>query len=109
MPNYVRNKVTYDGPPEKIRQMLEEIRLDGKPLGTIDFNKIIPMPESLNIESGTRTDPAMQMYARYIKARSAGEPLDSFEAYRADHEEEWHLGRQAFENAMQYGHKTWYG
>ena len=33
-----------------------------KGIGTIDFNKITPMPENLNIECGSNTDDGINLY-----------------------------------------------
>lgn len=46
MPNNVENIVTLKGDEKKIREMLEAIKNDDYGLGTVDFNKVIPMPES---------------------------------------------------------------
>ena len=51
MPNHVTNVLTLHGEPEQIRAMLEAIQYDDLGIGSVDFNKIIPMPESLNIEA----------------------------------------------------------
>ena len=62
MPNYVENVIRLKGDEQKIREMLEAVKSDKCGLGTIDFNKIIPMPESLKIECGTRTDRGLKAY-----------------------------------------------
>lgn len=46
MPNHVENIITLKGDEQKIREMLEIIKNDDYGLGTVDFNKGIPMPES---------------------------------------------------------------
>lgn len=46
MPNHVQNIITLKGDEKKIREMLETIKNDDYGLGTVDFNKVIPMPES---------------------------------------------------------------
>ncbi|MGM9611762.1 MAG: hypothetical protein ACI3ZE_09090 [Candidatus Woodwardiibium sp.] len=56
MPNHVENIITLRGNAQEIRRMLEQIKSDELGVGTVDFNKIIPMPESLSIEAGSRTD-----------------------------------------------------
>ena len=45
MPNWVENKLSYNGNEAEIKEMLEKIRYDNATIGTIDFNKIIPMPK----------------------------------------------------------------
>lgn len=55
MPNYVVNQISVQGDPKEMQNMLEQIKNDDLGIGTVDFHKIIPMPESLDIEKGTRT------------------------------------------------------
>lgn len=45
MPNYVTNILTVEGASTEVRQMFEAIQLDEIGIGSIDFNKIIPIPE----------------------------------------------------------------
>lgn len=44
MANYVANIVTFDGDQERIKEMLSAIQNDEYGLGSISFDKIIPMP-----------------------------------------------------------------
>lgn len=53
MPNYTMTEMSFTGDPERIKELREMIRTDD---AVIDFNKIIHMPESLNMEEGTATD-----------------------------------------------------
>ena len=48
MPNYVTNIITFgtnDGAKAAFRRMLDTVRVDGKELGSITFEKLLPMPE----------------------------------------------------------------
>lgn len=56
MPNHVINLVTLRGDETKIAELLEAIKNDEIGRGSIDFNKIVPMPEALNITAGSETD-----------------------------------------------------
>ena len=58
MPNWVRNKVSFEGLSDKIEAMLDSIKsVNGNgDVNYIDFEKIIPMPESLKIDSGSLSD-----------------------------------------------------
>ena len=79
MPNWVKNKITIiDGDCKKI---INEITNDE---GSLDFNKLIPMPETLKISSGTITDTCARLYvnsfmedceafAKYLKLYKQGE------------------------------------
>ena len=44
MPNHVTNVIALNGDRKQIRELLEQIQNDELGLGTMDFNKIIPMP-----------------------------------------------------------------
>ena len=47
MPNHVTNIVTYEGDRKQIAEMLEAIKNDELGIGTVDFQKIIPMPDDI--------------------------------------------------------------
>lgn len=61
MPNWVINSVSFEGKQERINELLEKIKGDDG-VEVVDFNKIIPMPESLNIECGGRTDDGIELF-----------------------------------------------
>ena len=67
MPNHVTNVLTLHGEPDQIRAMLEAIRYDDLGIGSVDFNKIIPMPERLNIEAGSQTSAGLKAYQNFIE------------------------------------------
>ena len=67
MPNHVMNKLQFKGDQKRIDEILEKIKVDDIGIGTIDFNKIIPMPECLDVESGSRTIDAISHYMSLIK------------------------------------------
>lgn len=123
MPNYVSNIVEFHGDPLSVQNMLIAVKNDRYGLGTIDFNKLIPMPESLNIEAGSRTDRGLRAYREFIAEYKHGDeeldltdiPQEAEDAYRANlpedrkvGDDEWDLGRQAFQNCLRYGAPTWY-
>ena len=62
MPNHVTNRLTIHAEGKQLEEILDAIKSDETGRGSIDFNKLIPMPESLNIESGTTTDRAIEIY-----------------------------------------------
>ena len=48
MPNHITNILEFDCSPERFQQIAESLRSNPEePLGQVDFNKLIPMPESL--------------------------------------------------------------
>ena len=62
MPNHVKNTLSFSGDPKKISEMKEKIKNDEYGLGTIDFEKIIPMPE--NIYRGDLGQAEMEKYGK---------------------------------------------
>jgi hypothetical protein len=122
MPNYVKNTISLQGDKEKIQEMFEAIKNDTCGIGTIDFNKVIPMPETLDIESGSRTDRGLKAYKDFVSIYLLNKdingvdllniPLESEKLFldmRTDiKNDEWQLGRTAFQNIQKYGAPTWY-
>ena len=122
MPNHVINILNIDGDKDKVAKMLSEIQNDEYGIGSIDFEKIIPMPESLRIEAGSSTTRGLKAYKDFVSVYTfAGANADKhlcdipeekekvFLNMRTDiRAEDWELGRQAFRNELQYGAPTWY-
>lgn len=122
MPNHVTNVLTLRGEPEQIRAMLGAIQYDDLGIGSVDFNKIIPMPESLNIEASSQTSTGLKAYQDFIEVYTLGgtihqdnleniprESEDAFLKQRSDiRPKEWRLGKAAWNNIRLYGSPTWY-
>ena len=75
MPNYVANVVTFGGDEKRIKEMLLAVQNDEFGPGSISFNKIIPMPPELDIESGTRSKAGLQAYKDFVETYSLGRDL----------------------------------
>ena len=124
MPNHVQNIIRLQGDATKISEMLEVIKNDKIGIGSIDFNKIIPMPESLNIPTGLETENGLKAYQDFIKnyvyGKTAEEAIKSLENIPAESEEAilksrkdisqhaWECGKTAWNNIQKYGFATWY-
>ena len=125
LPNHVLNIVTLYGDEKRIEQLRNEQLQEGGGPGSLDFQKIIPMPESLNIESGSRTSDAIKLYQAAVscgirEASYAGcgerlkEVLQNSDRNLAermgnfDLEERFKLGKTAMDNLMRYHAATWY-
>ena len=116
MPNHITNILEFDCSPERFQEIAEFLRANpDEPLGNVDFNKLIPMPESLAIESGSRGETG---YKAYKEFEVMSMPLDDVakaqleQTYRdrfKDDPEIWTLGKQYYMNIMLYGTPTWYG
>ena len=124
MPNHVENHIEFNGDKQQIDAMINKIKSDKYGIGTIDFKKIITMPETLNIEAGSRTDHGLKAYREFIEVYTAGRsdkealkaleniPTESENAFlrqRTDiKRDEWELGKTAWQNIRKYGAPTWY-
>lgn len=74
MPNHITNRVHLFGDAEKIRALLEAVRYDDGEPGTLDFSKLIPLPEELKIQSGSMTGKAMNVYLSAVNPGNAEFP-----------------------------------
>lgn len=128
MPNHVTNKVEITSTNAK--EALEFMQGSDR---KFDFNNVIPMPQTLNIESGSLTDAAL-VYAltNGLKLELTSEQVEKYfeDAYfftkseiaknnladarrfiednSSTSEKLMQLGQQITSNVDQYGHKTWY-
>ncbi|MDE6726272.1 MAG: hypothetical protein K2J79_11795, partial [Ruminiclostridium sp.] len=59
MPNHLMSKIHFSGEQSRIDELLESIKGEET---LFDFNRVIPMPESLNIEAGTHTENGLKAY-----------------------------------------------
>lgn len=62
MPNHVTNIIEFEGDAARIKEILYAIKLDEEELGSFDFNKVIPMPSTMNITSGGSQGTAVSAY-----------------------------------------------
>ncbi len=122
MPNHVTNNIYLKGDPDRIKEILEAIKNDEHGVGSIDFNKIIPMPESLNVTSGSETIRCHKIYKDFLDVYTLADtregldllniPVESEEKFLQQRQdikkEDFELGKQVFLNMQLYGAPTWY-
>lgn len=70
MPNHVTNILEFDCSKERAKEIMDFLRKDDDVYGSIDFNKLIPMPENLNIEAGSATDHGIEIYLTAVNPRT---------------------------------------
>ena len=107
------------------RFMLHEVRRPAYPLGSIDFNQLIPTPQDLNIEHSGRTEAGLKLYRAFMeehldlmraglsmsveeRTAKAGILRAKWDVKAQKNPEIWELGRQAYMNVMKYDCPTWY-
>lgn len=122
MPNHVINEITLHGSEEEIQAVLKAVQKDSLGIGTIDFNKLLPMPPELNIEAGSRTDRGLKHYRDFVEVFTLGGTVNTeklasippeseaaFLRQRPDiPPDEWELGKAAWNNIRRFGAPTWY-
>lgn len=47
MPNHITNRINITGNPDTVKRVLNKIKNDEFGVGTVDFEKIIPMPDNI--------------------------------------------------------------
>ena len=62
MPNHVTNILEFNCSRKRADEILTFLRKEDNVYGSIDFNKLIPMPESLDMEAGSDTDHGIEIY-----------------------------------------------
>ena len=121
MPNYVKNLLYLKGEKAEIEKLLEYIR-GNEQEEMFDFNKVIPLPEELDIESSSILKNSFIVYS-YVKHHAcSGEFHKMIEANRRKNETpdsclerlqktgriSMALGRTAYKNKRKYGYIDWY-
>jgi hypothetical protein len=110
MPNHVTNILHINGTPEQVKEVRDSIRgrflkEDGSDDGeqVFDFNKLLPMPESLNCSSGSESRIAQYEMGYETRGRPPMKPMD-----RMYESADQAVGDQCKENIRLHGHPTWY-
>ena len=134
MPNWVRNRLFFDDPHSK--EIADEyIVRDANGNYNFSLNKIIPMPEELDIEYGSRSDDGLKLYFTKIEKELQKEEVERKlklvepniiyndrseiflsdekvselkEKYGDDFEKIEELGKKQIDNVEKYGYLNWY-
>lgn len=113
MPNYIRNKLIIIGSEADIKTVIDNCKSiddDGDKIA-MDFNKIIPMPKSLDIEASNWLEEGMKYLMEKAKSQyeADNEFISKFESYPEDRQQKCvELGRQGLANIAQHDAPTWY-
>lgn len=125
MPNHVTNFLTIGAEGELLEKIKQEISSgEGDEFTPIDFDKIIPRPEDLNIDSGSQTDNAIaiiryqengddrklrEMLTWYWPMNEGITDVDPLVNYMLEKGmADMEMGRKALRNIDVYGHADWY-
>lgn len=115
MPNWITTVVQFGGDDKDIQAVLKEISSDET---KFDFNKLIPMPETLRTDGGGYSDIAYAYYyAKKFKRLPDNEhhlktPQEAIERVERDinisSQEMFDKGKVLHENKEKYGATDWY-
>lgn len=132
MPNHIKTVIFFDGDPELIKKMREEIGGydpdDQESDYVIDFNKLIPMPKELDIVSGSASSASHTAYCvlndlelpgyssimkKHWEAEAEKEKLTlkdwlKEQIKKGENEIDLALGKQVHDNIEKYGCESWY-
>ena len=123
MPNHVTSILHFNCGAELQKRIYEAIKDDEAGIGSVDFNKLIPMPPSLDVESGSTSNHGLKVYQAFIEwynDKTSGEnkdllniPSEYLDEYyntvlSEEDKEYWNIGKTVFENIQKYGAPTWY-
>ena len=107
MPNWCRNTVIIEGPKRKINEFINKVTTIGEtPVETnhFDFEKILPVPEDLNVEKSSVGDLGLKMLTR-----PNDEDTERFEKMDSEYKARAiKLGSIYRKNIEKHGCLTWY-
>lgn len=124
MPNHITNILRIEASEELTAQIKSDIKSVDEEGETrhIDFNKILPMPESLNITSGSTTsngiailqyragdDTAIRGIMGYAWGKEFDTPEDLIEHMIVKGSANLEEAQKALDNERLYGCRDWYG
>ncbi len=131
MANDVRNVLTFNASDKELNEILNAIKVDAEGIGSIDFNKLIPMPPELNFDDELDVKRGVEVFNFYndwrmkIEKKLSNPDISNkeFEATEAekklyeskvnllmgDYKKLYDIGKQYSDNIAKYGHGDWYG
>ena len=74
MANYITNILEIRAQGEDLTRILKHIQRDGDVYGSIDFNKLIPMPDGLDLTEGSITDDSILAYISHLRNEILAHP-----------------------------------
>ena len=122
MPNWVRTRLTFNGEKNRVAEIKELVKTTGKDDegrndNEFDFNKVVPMPEELDIASSLSGECGMRYLILKDKHllswtdddRSFMERMEKQKEKNPNRfNEDIKLGKKYLRNISKYGYKDWY-
>ena len=121
MANDIQNIITIKGNQAEIDKMLKTVQVDSFGVGSIDFNKVLPIPNDLDIPEGSDTHQGIKLVKDFLEKipkedLSREGTFDEFMEYLKQYangltqekQNLWNLGIAAVSNRHYYNAATWY-
>ena len=116
MPNHISNKLTVSGSAERVKEIILFLIRENDQIGEefFDFNRIVPMPKGIDIESSSDGDLGMGgLLYRGARSYQYGSLHIEWEKAMANAPEKRRadalaLGKQYLLNIANHGAKCWY-
>lgn len=67
MANDIQNIITIKGNQAEIDKMLKTVQVDSFGVGSIDFNKVLPIPNDLDIPEGSDTHQGIKLVKDFLE------------------------------------------
>lgn len=106
MPNWVKNVVTFHCEGRALAKIMDEIKYGDR---VFDFNTLIPMPESLQMTSGSIEDEAIECFMKVDNSRWKDYYMNKKKLTEEQFTDLYNKGEQYITNKLKYGYTTWYG
>ena len=74
MPNWVTNRIMIGADGQQLQDILAAVQREGDVLGSFDFNRLIPMPKSLDVTRGSITDKAIHAFLSHLRDEVVAHP-----------------------------------
>lgn len=108
MPNHVTTHITFEGKQNEINDLLSFVSGEN---GVFDFDKIIPMPKSLEIEASSRISKVFDYIVEKINYFNFPNSVETSDFEKLNQDEKLELlelAKAVAENIIMYGCPTWY-
>lgn len=102
MPNWVKNRLVVCGTQSQIDSVFSALINDEN---EVDFNRIIPMPQSLIVEDGSAGELGLAVLSHSLSESD----LKKFHSYSQEEQDRCiRIGEQYIDNIKKYGYRSWY-
>ena len=119
----ITNTVVIHADSHEVSRILEAVKTEEFGVGSLDFNKVIPMPPELDLACTDRSTKAYDLYKEFLEEskklslsnlpeekynKGMSALRDKYDKLVIGDEELLRFGERLYNNIQKYGAKTWY-